>query len=62
MLDRALQRLPEKPRTALVLKRVEACSIPQIATQMRVSESSVKRWLAKAEARLARELNRTGIA
>jgi len=50
MLYRVLRRLPDKHRIALVLRRVEALTLPEIAQQMGASEASVKRWLSKAEA------------
>ncbi len=63
VIYQALQRLPERPRIALVLRRVEAYSIPEIASQMSASTSSVKRWLDQADVQLAKELrHRTGTA
>jgi RNA polymerase sigma-70 factor (ECF subfamily) len=50
MLYRVLRRLPDKHRIALVLRRVEALTLPEIAQQMGTSEATVKRWLSKAEA------------
>jgi len=49
-----IDRFPSDERIALVLRRVEGFEIPQIAQHMRLSESTVKRKLGAAEARLAR--------
>jgi RNA polymerase sigma factor (sigma-70 family) len=48
-----LATLPVEAHLALVLRRVEGLSIDQIAEQMQVSASTVKRRLAAAEALLA---------
>jgi RNA polymerase sigma-70 factor, ECF subfamily len=48
-----LRTLPVEAHLALVLRRVEGLSIDQIAEQMRLSVSTVKRRLASAEALLA---------
>jgi len=48
-----LATLPVEAHLALVLRRVEGMSIDQIAEQMRLSVSTVKRRLAAAEALLA---------
>lgn len=48
-----LERLSVEERIALVLRRVERLEIPQIAEQMGLSVSTVKRRLNAAEARLA---------
>ena len=53
-----LDRLPAEERVALVLRRVERLEIPQIAEQMGLSESTVKRRLAAAEQRLGRARER----
>ena len=50
MLYRLLEKLPTKHRIALVLRRVEGLTVPDIAEQMGASEASIKRWLGKAEA------------
>ncbi len=44
-----LDRLPVEARIALVLRRVEAMSIPEIAEQMKLSPATVKRRIADAE-------------
>jgi RNA polymerase sigma-70 factor (ECF subfamily) len=50
----SVERLPAEERVALVLRRVERLEIPEIAAQMGLSVSTVKRRLASAEARLTR--------
>ena len=47
-----LEALPAEERVALVLRRVERLEIPEIAEQMGLSASTVKRRLGAAEARL----------
>ena len=49
-----LETLPIEERVALVLRRVERLEIPEIADQMGLSISTVKRRLNAAETRLAR--------
>jgi len=49
-----LERLSVEERIALVLRRVERLEIPEIAEQMGLSSSTVKRRLSSAEARLAK--------
>jgi len=49
-----LETLPVQERIALVLRRVERLEIPEIAEQMKLSVSTVKRRLSAAEARLER--------
>jgi len=49
-----LENLPVEERIALVLRRVERLEIPEIAEQMQLSVSTVKRRLNAAEARLER--------
>jgi RNA polymerase sigma-70 factor (ECF subfamily) len=49
-----LEALPVEERIALVLRRVERLEIPEIAEQMGLSLSTVKRRLNSAEARLSR--------
>lgn len=48
-----LETLPVEERIALVLRRVERLEIPEIAEQMGLSVSTVKRRLSAAETRLA---------
>jgi RNA polymerase sigma-70 factor, ECF subfamily len=49
-----IDRFPTNERIALILRRVEGFEIPQISAYMKISESTVKRKLRAAEARLAR--------
>jgi RNA polymerase sigma-70 factor (ECF subfamily) len=49
-----LETLPVEERIALVLRRVERLEIPEIAANMGLSLSTVKRRLLAAEARLER--------
>jgi RNA polymerase sigma-70 factor, ECF subfamily len=49
-----LETLPVEERIALVLRRVERLEIPEIAQQMGLSMSTVKRRLNAAEAQLLR--------
>jgi RNA polymerase sigma-70 factor, ECF subfamily len=49
-----IDRFPADERIALILRRVEGFEIPQIAVYMKISESTVKRKLRAAEARLLR--------
>ena len=49
-----LETLPVEERIALVLRRVERLEIPEIAEQMGLSISTVKRRLSAAETRLTR--------
>jgi RNA polymerase sigma-70 factor, ECF subfamily len=51
-----LEKLSVEERIALVLRRVERLEIPEIAEQMGLSTSTVKRRLSAAEARLERAL------
>jgi RNA polymerase sigma-70 factor (ECF subfamily) len=48
-----LDRLPSEARVALVLHRVDGLSIPEVAAQMALSVSTVKRRLKLAERELA---------
>jgi len=47
-----LRSLPVEMHVALVLRRVEGLTVEQIAAQMQLSVSTVKRRLAAAESRL----------
>ena len=49
-----IDRFPAAERVALILRRVEGFEIPQISKYMNISESTVKRKLRAAEARLSR--------
>lgn len=48
-----LETLNPQGRIALVLHRVEGMSVPEVAAQMGISESTVKRRLRVAESKLA---------
>lgn len=48
VLKLLVDELPEKPRRAFLLARLEGLSYRQIARQLDVSESSVKQYLARA--------------
>ncbi|KGK40892.1 hypothetical protein LH51_12040 [Nitrincola sp. A-D6] len=47
-LDAMLQSLPEKVANAFILSQVEGLTYKQIATQMQVSERTIKTWMARA--------------
>lgn len=47
-VDRALDGLPHKVRQAFLLAHLEALSYAEIATRLRISASSVKQYLARA--------------
>ncbi|HET9960154.1 MAG TPA: sigma-70 family RNA polymerase sigma factor [Polyangiaceae bacterium] len=47
-----LHRLPAQERVAIVLRRVEGLELTEVAEQMGLSLATVKRRLARAEARL----------
>jgi len=49
-----LERLAPRDRLVFVLRRVEAMTVEEIATAMKLSESTVKRSLAHASNRLSR--------
>lgn len=51
-----LHEMPADERIALVLRRVEGFTLPEIATRMELSLATVKRRLAAAEAHLAQVL------
>lgn len=48
LLDAALARLPEKPRRALLMSRVDGRSFAAIAAELGVSESMVAKYIAQA--------------
>jgi RNA polymerase sigma factor (sigma-70 family) len=48
-----LDRLATRDRMVFVLRRVEAMSIEEISARMEISESTVKRSLARASSRLS---------
>jgi RNA polymerase sigma factor (sigma-70 family) len=49
-----LERLAPRDRMVFVLRRVESMSVEEIAAAMEISESTVKRSLARASNRLSR--------
>jgi RNA polymerase sigma-70 factor (ECF subfamily) len=51
-LDRALLRLPARERIAWMLRHVEGCELTEIASACHASLASVKRWIARADARV----------
>jgi RNA polymerase sigma-70 factor (ECF subfamily) len=55
---KALERLPADERVAFVLRYVEGMDLGQLAETCRVSLSTIKRRLARAEARFARAAQR----
>jgi len=57
---RVVQRLGTDARTAFVLRRLEGLTVPEVAEQIGSSPSTVKRWIAAAEAQLKFELSRAG--
>jgi RNA polymerase sigma-70 factor (ECF subfamily) len=52
----ALRTLPERQRTALVLHDLAGLTVAEVATELRVPEGTVKSWLSRSRAQLAREL------
>jgi len=52
-LQTALDRLPQRMRTAVILQRVEGCSVREIAERMNTSERTVKRHLSEGVQALA---------
>jgi RNA polymerase sigma factor (sigma-70 family) len=65
-LQSALDRLPERMRLAVILQKVDGCSVEEIATRMSTSERTVKRQLSEGVRALAeillREQERPGRA
>lgn len=57
----ALDRLPADERVAFVLRYVEGMDLGQLAETCRVSLSTIKRRLARAEARFARAAQRDDV-
>lgn len=52
LLHRALQRLPEKERAALVLREIEGLSTREVAEALGSSETTVRSQISTARARL----------
>jgi RNA polymerase sigma-70 factor (ECF subfamily) len=57
---RVVSRLEPNARTALILRRVEGLTVPEIAEELGCSLSTTKRWIAAAETQLDHELHRAG--
>jgi RNA polymerase sigma-70 factor (ECF subfamily) len=55
-VDRALQELPERQRSALWLSAVEGFSYVEVAEALGTTEKSVKALVHRARAALARQL------
>jgi RNA polymerase sigma-70 factor (ECF subfamily) len=51
-LDRALLQLPSRERVAWMLRHVEGQELTEVASACDTSLATVKRWLARAEARV----------
>lgn len=60
LLDKALQKLPEKPRAALLMFRVDGLSHSEIAQRLGVSNSMVAKYIARALQHCRDELLRGG--
>lgn len=57
---RVVGRLEPNARTALILRRVDGLTLPEVADELGCSLSTTKRWLAAGEAQLEFELTRGG--
>ncbi len=57
---RRIEDLPAEPRVALILRKVEGLSIPEIAAAMGKSEGTVKRRLRVAEDMIASQIANDG--
>ena len=55
-LVRALRRLPERQRQALVLHHMAGLTVAEIAADAGVAEGTVKSWLSRGRQALAAEL------
>lgn len=54
---KALEKLPEKQRTAILLLKQQQLSYEEIAKSMEASESAVKSWIHRARQKLKEELS-----
>jgi RNA polymerase sigma-70 factor (ECF subfamily) len=54
---RALRRLPENQRNALLLHDVVGLSVTEVAAEMQVPEGSIRGWLSRGRRTLATDLN-----
>ena len=52
-LDRALATLPARERVAWLLRHVEGLELTEVASACDTSLATIKRWLARAEARVS---------
>jgi RNA polymerase sigma-70 factor (ECF subfamily) len=55
---RALDQLPDKQRTAWILRHVEGASVVEIAGTLCCSQSTVKRWLHAVETKMRSSIPR----
>jgi RNA polymerase sigma-70 factor (ECF subfamily) len=55
-LARALRRVPEKERTALVLYHVAGLRVSEVASEMSAPEGTVRSWLVRGRVSLAKAL------
>ena len=60
LLDKALEKLPEKPRMALLMFRVDGLSHSEIAARLGVSNSMVAKYIVRALQHCRDELLREG--
>jgi RNA polymerase sigma-70 factor, ECF subfamily len=56
-LARALRRLPKPQRTALLLHHVVGMPVSQVAIEMQAPEGSIRGWLSRGRAALAKALD-----
>jgi RNA polymerase sigma-70 factor (ECF subfamily) len=54
---RALRRLPDKQRNALLLHDVVGLSVAEVAAEMQAPEGSIRGWLSRGRRTLATALN-----
>jgi RNA polymerase sigma-70 factor (ECF subfamily) len=59
-LDQALSRLSPKARAVFVLQRRDGCTVDEIAAQLGISRSMVKKYLAKAILQCSRHIHSEG--
>lgn len=59
-LDQALSRLPPKARAVFVLQRRDGCTLDEIAIQLGISRSMVKKYLAKVILHCSRHFQSEG--
>jgi RNA polymerase sigma-70 factor (ECF subfamily) len=56
-----VSRLEPNTRMALILRRIEGLTVPEVAEELGCSVSTTKRWIAAAETQLDHELHRAGV-